>query len=144
MAVMEKTKVTIKANVNASAEQVWKLWNDPAHIVNWNTASEDWHSPRAENDVKVGGKFNIRMEAKDGSFGFDFSGVYDKVEKHQLIEYTMDDDRKVSVIFEEKNGQTYITETFEAESQNPVEMQQSGWQAILDSFKKYADKPSTT
>lgn len=132
-------KVTIQATVNASVEKVWEFWNNPSHVTKWNAASEDWHSPSASNDLRVGGEFSYRMEAKDGSFGFDFGGVYDEVTEHKSIAYTMGDDRKVSITFTTQGNQTHINEVFDAESENPVEMQQAGWQAILNSFKNYAE-----
>lgn len=135
----KKTEITIETTVNAPAEEVWKFWTTPKHITKWNSPSEDWHTPRAENDLRTGGKFLSRMEAKDGSMGFDFSGGYDEVTPHKLIAYTLDDGRKVKTIFLEKNKETHITQTFEAENENPVEMQRDGWQAILDNFKKYVE-----
>ena len=135
----EKTAITVETTINAPVQKVWRFWTGPNHITRWNNASDDWHSPRAENDVKPNGRFNIRMEAKDGSQGFDFTGTYTKVEPDKLIEYTMDDDRKVSVIFEENGNQTKVTETFEAENTHPIEMQRGGWQSILDNFKKYVE-----
>lgn len=134
-----KTLVTINATINAPVEKVWEYWNGPKHITQWNAASEDWHSPKAENDLRKGGSFNYRMEAKDGSFGFDFGGVYDEVIPNQHISYTMGDGRTVSTEFADNNGSTEITSTFEAETENPVEMQKGGWQAILDNFKKYTE-----
>lgn len=139
MATAEKTNITVEATVNAPVEKVWKLWTSPEHITKWNQASDDWHSPSAQNDLRVGGRFTSRMEAKDGSMGFDFGGVYDEVKTNELIKYTMDDDRKVSVLFKEEGGKTKVTETFEAESSNSVDMQRDGWQAILNNFKKYAE-----
>jgi uncharacterized protein YndB with AHSA1/START domain len=106
----------------------------------WNYASDDWHSPFAENDLSVGGKFLSRMEAKDGSFGFDFSGVYDDVRINESISYTLDDGRKVSITFISQENETKIIQTFEAENTNPIELQKQGWQAILDNFKKYTEK----
>lgn len=132
-------RITVKAMVKASVNKVWDLWSDPKHIVKWNAASEEWHTPRAENDLRVGGKFLSRMEAKDGSFGFDFGGTYDEVVPQKRIAYTLDDGRKVEVDFKEKNGQTEIVSIFDPETQNPTEMQREGWQSILDSFKRYAD-----
>lgn len=132
-------RITAKAKVKASVNKVWDLWSDPKHIVKWNAASEEWHTPRAENDLRVGGKFLSRMEAKDGSFGFDFGGTYDEVVPQKRIAYTLDDGRKVEVDFKEKNGQTEIVSIFDPETQNPTEMQREGWQSILDSFKRYAD-----
>lgn len=135
----EKTIITVQAIVNAPLEKVWKLWTDPKHIVSWNNASDDWHTPHAENDLRAGGKFLARMEAKDGSFGFDFSGTYTNVEPQKQIEYTLDDGREVIISFVSGENGTTVTEQFEAENENPVELQQAGWQAILDNFKKYAE-----
>lgn len=132
-------RITVKSTVKSPAKKVWDLWTDPDHIINWNTASEDWHTPHAENDLKPGGKFLSRMEAKDGSFGFDFSGTYTKVTPHKELNYTLDDGRKVEVNFEEDNGETEVITNFDAETENSVEMQRQGWQAIMDSFKKYAE-----
>lgn len=106
----------------------------------WCQASDDWHAPRAENDLKTGGKFSTTMAAKDGSFSFDFGGVYDEVTEHKLIKYTMGDGRKVSVVFNAQGNATEVIETFEPESTNPEEMQRGGWQAILDNFKKYTEE----
>ena len=132
-------KITIEALVNKKSTDVWRLWTRPEHITKWNQASDDWHSPRAENDLKVGGHFLTRMEAKDGSMGFDFSGVYDEIVDHKKISYTMNDGRKVENMFIEQEGKTKIIITFDAEKENPLEMQRDGWQAILNSFKKYAE-----
>ncbi|GEP52126.1 activator of HSP90 ATPase [Flavobacterium noncentrifugens] len=137
---METSKtITVKTTVNAPVEKVWKFWSQPEHIKNWNHASPDWHTPIAENDFRAGGKFLSRMEAKDGSFGFDFEGVYDTVTTHQYIHYTMADGRTVSIAFDGDENETKITETFDPENQNPVEMQQTGWQMIIDNFKKYTE-----
>jgi len=137
---MNKEKsITIEATVNLPIETVWSKWTNPNDIVKWNTASEDWHTTKAENDLVIGGKFSSRMEAKDGSFGFDFWGIYTHIIPNELIEYTMVDDRKASVKFITNNEQTTITTLFEAEDENPIEMQQFGWQAILNNFKKYAE-----
>lgn len=131
--------ITVEAHISASVEKVWDLYTDPKHIVKWNQASPDWHSPRAENDLRVGGKFKTRMEAKDKSAGFDFEGVYTGVKTHELIEYKMSDGRKARVIFKKVITGTKVIITFDPESVNPVEMQKEGWQAILDSFKKYVE-----
>lgn len=139
MNTTNQVNITVEAIVNAAVETVWNAWSSPEHIVKWNNASEDWHTPRVENDLRSGGKFLSRMEAKDGSFGFDFAGVYDEVKTNELIAYTLGDDRKVSITFTGNGNTTKITETFEAESTNPIEMQKGGWQAILDNFKKYAE-----
>jgi uncharacterized protein YndB with AHSA1/START domain len=134
-----KTAITIEATVKAPVEKVWKVWTTPEDIVKWSTPSPDWHTPRAEHDLQPGGKFNYRMEAKDGSFGFDFGGVFDVLKKNELIEYTIGDGRKVVINFTSKGNETHIVQTFEAEDQNPIEMQRAGWQAILDSFKNYTE-----
>ena len=129
----------VKATVNAPLEKVWKLWTDPTHITKWNNASDDWHTPKAENDLRTGGKFISRMEAKDGSMGFDFVGVYSLVDPLKRIAYTMEDGRKADITFWENDGVTTISESFEAEDMNSIEMQEAGWQAILNNFKKYAE-----
>lgn len=133
------TKVTVDSIINAPVDKVWKFWNLPEHITKWCSPSEDWHAPRAENDLTVGGKFSTRMEAKDGSFGFDFGGVYDEVKTNELIEYTMSDGRKVIIQFTANGNETKVVETFDAENEHPVDFQKSGWQAILDNFKKYTE-----
>ena len=133
------TSITISATVNAPVEKVWDFWNTPEHVSKWNSASEDWHTPVAENDLRNGGEFRYRMEAKDGSIGFDFGGVYDDVKENQSIAYTLGDGRKVHILFENSGDSTKITETFDAENTNPVEMQRDGWQAILNNFKKYTE-----
>lgn len=135
-----KKVVTVAAIVDAPVGKVWDYWSAPEHIMQWNSASPDWHTPRAENDLRKGGNFSSRMEAKDGSMGFDFGGIYDEVVDNQLIEYTMGDGRKVSVHFSEVDGGgTHVIESFEAENTHPVEFQQQGWQSILDNFKKYVE-----
>ncbi len=133
-----KPILTVEVSVNAPIEKVWEFWSKPEHITQWNAASEDWHTPRAENDLRTGGEFSSRMEAKDGSFGFDFAGTYDEVIEHELIAYTIGD-RKVEVVFVPLGDKTLITESFEAESENSLEMQQGGWQSIMDNFKKYVE-----
>lgn len=139
MNTASKTTITVSTIVNAPVATVWEAWSSPEHIMKWNSASPDWHTPKAENDLRKGGKFSSRMEARDGSFGFDFGGVYDEVKEHELIEYTMGDGRKVSITFAAAGNTTTVTETFDAEETNPVEMQRGGWQAIMDSFKKYTE-----
>ncbi|PTT03870.1 polyketide cyclase [Pedobacter sp. HMWF019] len=139
MSTEKKTTITLKTTVNAPVEKVWDIWTKPEHIVKWTSASDDWHTPRAENDLRTGGKFLSRMEAKDGSFGFDFGGVYDKVEHLKTINYTLGDQRKVEISFASNGQSTEIIETFEAEDTNPVEMQRDGWKAILTNFKKYTE-----
>ncbi len=131
--------ITVQVTVNAPVEKVWEAFTRPEHIKNWNSASPDWHTPNAENDLAPGGVFVYRMEAKDGSSGFDFNGVYDTVKTNELIAYTIGDGRKVSVTFIPDELNTKVTETFEAENTNPAEMQKEGWHAILNSFKAYTE-----
>ena len=131
--------ILVKMLVNESVDIVWQKWNSPDAITKWYNASDDWHTPKAENDLKVGGKFNYRMEAKDGSFGFDYWGTYDSIIIKEKLEITLGDNRKLIITFTEIDNKTEITETFEAETSNPIEMQQAGWQAILNNFKKYVE-----
>lgn len=132
--------ITVSTKINASIEKVWELWNNPIHIQNWYFASDDWHCPKAENNLKVGENFNYRMEAKDGSFGFDFEGKYTKIKEFELIEYKLDDDRTVSIsLLKEENSVTVI-EKFDPETENTRELQQQGWQMILNNFKKYVER----
>lgn len=131
--------ITVETIVHSPVESVWNFWTEPKHIMQWNNASDDWHTPYAENDLKAGGKFVSRMEAKDGSFGFDFGGVYDEVSMYETISYTMGDGRKVKISFIRQGNDTQIIESFDAEETNSMEMQQAGWQSILDNFKKYAE-----
>lgn len=136
----EKTSIIVEANILAPVEVVWQYFTDPEHIVHWNNASPDWHTPKAENDLQVGGKFSYTMAAKDGSFSFDFWGIYDTIKENQLLKYALGDNRKVSIEFISVEDDTKIIETFEAESENSIELQKSGWQAILDNFKKYVEE----
>lgn len=136
----KSTSITIETTVNAPVEKVWERWTRPEHITKWNAASDDWHTPTATNDLRPGGTFTSRMEARDGSMGFDFGGTYDQVDQHRLISYTMGDGRRVSVTFDDRDGKTKVIETFDAETENSLEMQRAGWQAILDNFKKYTEK----
>ncbi|MGL5831587.1 MAG: SRPBCC family protein [Candidatus Altimarinota bacterium] len=131
--------ITIETIVNAPLDHVWKVWNEPEHIMNWAFASDDWHAPRSENDLKVGGKFSTTMAAKDGSVSFDFGGIYTAVKTNELIEYDMDDKRHVKIQFEQLPEGAKVIQTFDMEDTNPEEMQRNGWQAILDNFKKYAE-----
>ena len=140
METKEKTMITVEAKINLPVEKVWKFWTSPEHIIRWNNASDDWHSPKAENDLRAGGKFNIRMEAKDGSTGFDFEGTYDEVKINEFISYKMIDGRKVEIIFATNGSETKVTETFDAEEINSIELQRNGWQAILNNFKKYSEE----
>ena len=139
METTNATKITVESTIQAPVEKVWKLWSAPEHITQWCNASDDWHVPKAENDLRTGGRFSTRMEAKDGSFGFDFGGVYDQVKTNELIEYTLGDNRKVVIRFTANGNETSVVETFDAENENPVDMQQAGWQAILNNFKKYTE-----
>ena len=140
METTNTTLITVEATVNASTEKVWKLWTEPEHITKWNNASDDWHTPHAENDLREGGKFMCRMEAKDGSFGFDFGGVYNEVKNNEYIAYTMNDGRKAEITFTANGNDTTISETFEAETENSIDLQRGGWQAILNNFKKYTEE----
>lgn len=134
-----KNPITVQATISAPVEKVWKFYTTPEYIMQWNNASDDWHTPKAENDLRVGGKFVSRMEAKDGSMGFDFWGIYDEVKTNELIEYTMGDGRKAKVTFTANENQTTVVVTFETEDENSRELQQGGWQAILDNFKKITE-----
>lgn len=133
------SSITVEVKVNAPLEKVWNYWTNPQHIVQWCFASEDWHAPHATNDLRVGGKFNSRMEAKDGSIGFDFEGEYTKVEQDLEIEYVLADARKVNIRFDSDGKETTVTETFDPENENTLELQRAGWQAILDNFKRYTE-----
>ena len=139
MSTTEKTVLTISASINAPIERVWQSWNEPKHIVNWAFASDEWHAPSAENDLREGGVFKTVMAAKDGSMAFDFHGVYDVVETNKHISYTLGDGRKVQIDFTKGEDGVFITQSFEAENMNPLEMQQGGWQAILTNFKHYTE-----
>lgn len=140
METVNTTSITIKTLVNAPIEKVWKYWTEPQHVENWNSASADWHTTRAENDLRVGGNFVFRMEAKDGSFGFDFGGTYDAIEENKYIEYTMGDGRKVKTSFTKQDNAIKVVEIFDAENTHPIDFQKAGWQAILDNFKKYTEE----
>ncbi|CAM4431356.1 SRPBCC family protein [Paenibacillus typhae] len=140
METNNKAKVTVQAVIQAPVEKVWTYWTEPVHITKWNQASEDWHAPKAENDLRIGGTFVTRMEAKDGSMGFDFGGTYDVVKQHEAIGYTMEDGRRVDITFVDKGSETEVIETFDLESTHSAEMQQAGWQAILDHFKAYTEQ----
>lgn len=135
-------KIKIEALISAPLQKVWSHWTKPEHITKWNFASPDWQCPRAENDLRVGGKYSARMEAKDGSFGFDFVATYDEVIDQKKISYTMEDGRGVVTEFQMDGDKTKVTTTFDAEETNPIEMQQQGWQAILNNFKSYTERTS--
>ena len=131
--------IEISTVVDSSIEKAWTYWTEPEHIQNWTFASPDWHCPKAESELKEGGRFSSRMEAKDGSMGFDFGGNYTKIVPNSTLEYTLDDGREVTIKFSEDNGKTKIVETFEPENQNPLNLQRQGWQAILNNFKIYVE-----
>lgn len=133
------TRIKVEATVNAPVEKIWDAWNTPADIMQWNSPDPSWHCPSSENDLTVGGKFKNRMEAKDGSFGFDFEGTYDTVKLHREITYTMSDGRKATTLFSKQYGKTLIETTFDAENENDPEFQKQGWQAILNNFVTYVE-----
>lgn len=135
-------KITIETLVKAGLNKVWDAWNNPVDIKQWNTAQDDWHTTRSEVDLREGGKFLARMEARDGSVGFDFEGTYTRIVPHKIIEYRMSDDREVCVEFAEVAGGVLVKETFDAETENPAEMQRAGWQAILDNFGRHVEAKS--
>ena len=137
---METAKITIQANVAKDAATVWECYTNPKHVVNWNFASDDWHCPTASNDLRIGGKFSARMEAKDGSWGFDFIAVYKEITPGKSYTYIMEDGREVNLLLKDLGDTTEVTVTFDAENENPVDMQQQGWQAILNNFKAYTEK----
>jgi uncharacterized protein YndB with AHSA1/START domain len=132
-------KIIIQAIVSADIEKVWDYYTRPEHIIKWNFASDDWQCPHASNDMRVGGKYLARMEAKDGSFGFDFEAVYDQIIVGESFSYTMPDGREVHITFNDADGKTEVSISFDAETENPVEMQRAGWLAILNNFKKYTE-----
>ena len=139
MEEQNRISITVTTTVAVSPELAWAYWTEPQHITQWNQASDDWHTPSATQDLRTGGSFSSRMESRDGKFGFDFGGVYDAVEPYRLIAYTIGDERKVTVLFEGVHVGTKITETFEAESENSIDLQRAGWQAIMDSYKRYVE-----
>lgn len=135
---MDTTKITVQATVDADVKTAWNAYTEPQHITQWNFASDDWCCPSASNDLRPGGKYTARMEAKDGSLGFDFEAVYDEVNEHRGFTYTIADGRKVTTTFEGKDGKTLVTTIFDPEQVNPIEMQQGGWQAILNNYARHA------
>ncbi len=134
-----KNEITVKVSINSDIKTVWDKFINPSDIVNWYIASTDWHTPKANNDLVIGGQFLYRMEAKDGSFGFDLIGTYTEIDHLKSINFTLEDERKVEIDFKIIDNQIVLTEKFEPENENPLEMQQFGWQAILDNFKKYVE-----
>ena len=139
MEAQAKTIITIETIVNAPVQKVWDYWTKPEHITQWNNASDDWHTPWVKADFREGGNFIARMEAKDGSMAFDFSGIYNALKTNEYIEYTIGDGRKVKISFIAQGSSTKVVESFEAETMNSIELQRGGWQAILDNFKKYTE-----
>ncbi|ULQ54133.1 SRPBCC family protein [Flavihumibacter fluvii] len=139
METLSSNSITISTTVNAPVDKVWNCFNTPAHITQWCFASEDWHAPAASSDFVIGGKSNIRMEAKDGSFGFDFGWTFDNIIPLKLVAYTMEDGRKAAVTFQETDAGVTVTEQFDPEQENPHDMQRAGWQSILDNFRKYVE-----
>jgi uncharacterized protein YndB with AHSA1/START domain len=131
--------ITVQSNIISPIKKVWECWTSPEHITKWNNASDDWHTPYAENDLRVGGKFKSTMASKDGAMSFDFEGEYTLVEQNKAIEYVMADGRKVEISFETTPSGVEVIESFDPETENPEEMQRGGWQAILDNFKKYVE-----
>lgn len=132
-------KITIETLVKSDIDTVWAAWNNPEDIKQWNAASDDWHTTASTVDLRDGGTFTSRMEAKDGSMGFDFGGTYTRIEPNKLIAFKMGDDREVTVEFNETDGGVQIRETFDAETENDAEMQRAGWQAILDNFARHVE-----
>jgi uncharacterized protein YndB with AHSA1/START domain len=135
----ENMMITVETTINAPVSKVWEHWTKSEHITNWNFATDEWHCPTATDNLESGGEFNWRMEAKDGSMGFDFTGVYDQIDENELITYKMADGRRVEIRFTEIDGEVKLTESFEAEGTNSDEMQRAGWQSILENFKKYVE-----
>lgn len=133
-------KITVSVKVNASLSKVWDCWTNPESIKKWNFASDDWYCPKATNNLIAEGKFSYTMASKDGSMSFDFEGVYDEIKLREYIGYTTADDRKVEIKFEQDGNQTTVTEVFEAENVNSKELQEAGWQAILNNFKLVAEQ----
>ena len=132
-------KITVEVLVERERAAVWRFFHQPEHITQWNFASDDWCCPRAVNDLRAGGRLCARMEAKDGSFGFDFEAIYDEIVDGTRISYTMTDGRQAQTTFEDVGGSTRVRTRFDAESEHPLELQRDGWQAILENFKKYAE-----
>lgn len=133
------SKITTHAEIAAPINQAWIAYTHPKHVVKWNFASPDWHCPIAKNELKPGGKFSYRMEAKDGSMGFDFEGIFQEIKPNHGLSYVMEDGREVEMILEESGGKTEITVKFDPEKMNSEELQKGGWQAILDNFKKHVE-----
>jgi uncharacterized protein YndB with AHSA1/START domain len=131
--------LSVATPINNDVAKVWEAYTDPKHIKQWNHADSSWHCPKASNDLRPGGRFSFRMEAKDGSEGFDFSGVYEDVVPNKKISFVMDDGRRATITFEEIGSSTHVSVTFDPENENTPEFQKAGWQAILDNFKTHAE-----
>ena len=140
MKAVNNLKITIKTTVNAPVDIVWKIWTESIHLTKWSNASDDWYKPFSENDLRIGGIFLSKMETKNGSFGFDYSGIYDEVKLYEGISYTIGDGRKDNITFIGEENETKLIETFEPETTYSIELQQKGWQAILDNFKNYTEQ----
>ncbi|NCP84770.1 MAG: activator of HSP90 ATPase [Bacteroidetes bacterium] len=136
---MSKQKITIQATITADKKLVWESYTNPKYIIHWNFASDDWHCPSASNDLRVGGTYKARMEAKDGSFGFDFEAIYTKVSEGESFTYVLSDEREINVRFTELENKTEVVIIFDAETENSIELQKNGWQAILNNFKLYTE-----
>ena len=132
-------KITIKTQIKSGIQQVWNAYTNPEHIIHWNFATPEWHCPKVENDLRIGGEYFARMEAKDGSFGFDFKAIYKELIPEQSLVYVLEDGREVNISFLSQGDITQVVIIFDAENQNPIEMQQTGWQLILDNFKRYTE-----
>ncbi len=132
-------KITIEVTINKPLKDVWEAYYLPKHVIHWNFASDDWCCPKATNEFLVGGKFNYRMEAKDGSMGFDFVGIYDEIIDQEKTVYHMEDGRQVTILFQKLNTGTHVEVAFDSEDENPIELQKMGWQAILNQFKAYSE-----
>jgi uncharacterized protein YndB with AHSA1/START domain len=136
---MENKKITVETLVNADTQKTWEKFTSPEHIIHWNFASDDWHCPKASNDLTTGGKFSYTMASRDGKMSFDFAGVYDEVIDRKKIAYSLGDKRQVDVRFEDLGDKTRVVESFDPETVNSAELQRNGWQTILDNFKKYVE-----
>lgn len=134
-----KNNITVKSQIKAPVQKVWRLWTQPEHIKKWNNASDDWHTTKVDNDLRKSGKFSYRMESKDGQMGFDFEGTYNEVKKYEKISYSIADGRKVVITFKENSRTTLLEENFQTEKHHPEDQQRQGWQAILDNFKNYVE-----
>lgn len=134
-----KEKITVETFIAESAEHCWKTWVTPEHIEKWNATNDDWHTPKAENDFREGGTFDYRMEAKDGSFGFNLKGEFTHIIKNEAIHYVLEDGRAVELSFQSGTEGTHVKQIFEAETENPIDLQRMGWQAILNNYKNYCE-----